>query len=491
MSKRLGASERRRSKAGLTHQQLTNASEEELRTCDTDPRALGVRFLAFSFPILPARPDRSGAPSPFSARTLGRANLNVPPSITPSDATVAYMAGLRRAQEIDQWRPEELSVRDRDGERERVRDRIAEPDAASPVPRAARDSRQANTHEADTRSSTRHARGRSHQRSLSRERKRRPSRGESREGYRSTRRAPSEDRVSHTRRHHHHHSHHRRDSPPSSKRPPTRSPSPHAHKRSKRHRSRSTVRSRSRPRRADTSHRPSNRAFSPRPDRDHNRPRRATPDLYNTTSTARRRRSPSADSYYRPASSRGRKRSATPERKSRRDGSRRRDSPKRHHKSHHAPRDEDRDDKRRHNSVKERHRSRSPSPRHARSPRRRRSPTPERKASPHTSHRDKDHNRKGGSPRPLRRRTSRSPSRGSEHPRASQQPSRKHSPLPRSRRNSGVEDDGEGSSKMRGGAYYQGRGGPQHSYSPNQYPPQGHPGGRGGWSGHAPYPNQG
>ncbi|KAJ4293673.1 serine/threonine protein kinase, CMGC, CDC2/CDK sub [Kalmusia sp. IMI 367209] len=47
---------------------------------------------------------------------------------------------------------------------------------------------------------------------------------------------------------------------------------------------------------------------------------------------------------------------------------------------------------------------------------------------------------------------------------------------------------------MRGGAYhYQGRGGPPHSYSPpysNQYPSQGHSGGRGGWSGHQPYANQ-
>ncbi|KAF9691408.1 hypothetical protein EKO04_010643 [Ascochyta lentis] len=51
------------------------------------------------------------------------------------------MAGLRRTQDIDQWRPEELSVGDRERSRERPRERIDEPRTSSPVPRAARDTR--------------------------------------------------------------------------------------------------------------------------------------------------------------------------------------------------------------------------------------------------------------------------------------------------------------------------------------------------------------
>lgn len=408
-------------------------------------------------------------------------------SSPPSDDKSVYMAGLRRAQEIDQWRPEESPARDRD--RERVHDRIVEPDASSPVPRTARDSRRGDTHETDTRPSTRHARGRSHERSLSRERTRRRSRGGSRESHRPTRRTPSadDDRVTHTHRHHHSHRH--RESTPPTKRQRSRSTSAHSHKRSRRHRSRSSVRSRSRTRRAETTHRPAGRAFSPRSDRD--RTRRSTPefDTYKPIASSRRR-SPSADSQYRQALNRGRKRSPTPERKSRREGSRRRDSPRRHHRRHHSPTEDTGDRRHTHGSAKGRHRSRSRSPTHARarSSRRRRSSTPTRRSSPHKSHREREHIRDSRSPRGPHRRLSKSPPKAAEFSsnRASRPASRKNSPPPNS--------DDEGDSTMRGGAYYQGRGGQQHSYSPpysHQYPSQSHPSGRGGWSGQQSYANQG
>jgi hypothetical protein len=397
------------------------------------------------------------------------------------------MAGLRRAQEIDQWRPEESPAGDR--HRERVRDRIVEPGAASPVPRTARDSRRGHPHDTGTRSSTRHVRGRSDERSLSRDRVRRRSRGGSREDHRPTRRAPSANRATHTHRHRSH-AHHHRESTPSAKRPHSRSPSPHSHKRSRRHRSRSTVRSKSRTRRAETTHRATSRAFSPRSDRD--RTRRHTPeiDTYKPAPSARRR-SPSADSYYRPASSRGRKRSPTPERKPRRELSRRRESPRRPHRRDFSPLDDTREKRHAHSSAKDRRRSPSRSPpvhTRSRSPRRRRSPSPKGKSSPRASRREKEHSRKSRSPRAPRHRTSRSRSREAERPsnRDSHPPSRRGSPLP-------PTSDEEGDSKMRGGAYYQGRGGPQHSYSPphsHQYPSQGHPGGRGAWSGHQSYPSQ-
>jgi CTD kinase subunit alpha len=169
------------------------------------------------------------------------------------------MAGSRRAQDIDQWRPEEQTVRDRERTRERPREHIDDPRPSSPAPRAARDSSRRRTNDTDVRPSTKHARGHSRARSPSRDRTRRRSREEFQdERYRSSRRAPSSDRAPHSHRHHHHHHHHHhhRDTTPSSKRHRSRSPSPKsAHKRARRPRSRSLVRSRSRVRRADSTSR--------------------------------------------------------------------------------------------------------------------------------------------------------------------------------------------------------------------------------------------
>ncbi|KAF2685258.1 hypothetical protein K458DRAFT_388151 [Lentithecium fluviatile CBS 122367] len=69
------------------------------------------------------------------------------------------MAGVRRAQDIDQWRPEESSIRDRDRdrERERPRERIVEPKAASPPPRAARDDNRRRANDTDRRPSSKQA----------------------------------------------------------------------------------------------------------------------------------------------------------------------------------------------------------------------------------------------------------------------------------------------------------------------------------------------
>ncbi|EAT81753.1 hypothetical protein SNOG_11254 [Parastagonospora nodorum SN15] len=92
------------------------------------------------------------------------------------------MAGSRRAQDIDQWRPEEPSLRDtqRDGPRERLRDGIDDPRPSSPA-RAARDSSRRRTNDTDTRPSTKNPRGRSRERSPSRDRTRRRSREASRD----------------------------------------------------------------------------------------------------------------------------------------------------------------------------------------------------------------------------------------------------------------------------------------------------------------------
>ncbi|QRD05359.1 hypothetical protein JI435_112540 [Parastagonospora nodorum SN15] len=152
------------------------------------------------------------------------------------------MAGSRRAQDIDQWRPEEPSLRDtqRDGPRERLRDGIDDPRPSSPA-RAARDSSRRRTNDTDTRPSTKNPRGRSRERSPSRDRTRRRSREASRdERHRTSRRTPSREKAAHSHRQHHHHHHHHRDTTPPPKRQRTRSPSPKdSFKRSKRHRSRS------------------------------------------------------------------------------------------------------------------------------------------------------------------------------------------------------------------------------------------------------------
>ena len=220
------------------------------------------------------------------------------------------MAGSRRAQDIDQWRPEDQSVRDPERHRERPRERIDDPRQLSPAPRAARHSSRRRTNDTDAHPAEKRARGRSHDRSRSRERARRRSRETSRDGaHRTSRREPSTGRVPHSRRHHHHHHHHHRDTTPSAKRHRSSSPSPRSsHKRTRRPRSPSLVRSRSRARRADSTHKRVERARSPsqRIDRDR-APRRPTPDSYIPASSSRRR-SPSADSHYRPVSHRHRKR---------------------------------------------------------------------------------------------------------------------------------------------------------------------------------------
>lgn len=416
------------------------------------------------------------------------------------------MAGLRRTQDIDQWRPEELSIRDRERSRERPRERIHEPRTSSPVPRAAWDTSR-RTHDTESRPLAKQAGERLHERSVSRDRTRRHSRGASRdERYRASRREPSVDRVSHSHRHHHHHYYHRnhRDTTPSSKRHHSRSASPRgSHKRARRQRSRSTVRSRSRTRRADSSHRTTQRAYSPRPprsDRDHTS-RRPTPDTYIPPSSARRR-SPSADSYYRPLSHRPRKRSTSPIGGSRRDLSPRRTSPRRHpdqvNTSAAGP------SERQHKRHPSQERSRSRVSRRAisPSPRRRRSPPLPRRTSPPKSHNTRYSPRRSRSPLTSSRQ-SLTPIRSSVHKsdapaRAGPSISRRGSPAPVSGYNSDTSNSKVEDANMRGAYHHQGRGGPGYQQSPpyppqNQYSPHNqspYHGGRGGWNGH-PYSNQG
>jgi CTD kinase subunit alpha len=451
----------------------------------------------------------SGVGARLTSVTLRRANLGaaILPSI--SDETVVYMAGERRAQDIDQWRPEESSIRARDRERERPRERIVESRAASPVPHAARDDARRSVHDSDRRPSTKKTSRPSRERSVGRDHVGRRIRGDSREDfYRSSRRAPSVDRLSHSHRRHpdHHHDDHHRNASPSSKRHRSRSPSPHrdSNKRSRRHRSSSPVRSRSRTRRPESPHRPTDRAFSPRlPRSERDRTRRPTPDSYKPVPSARRR-SPSAESRYRHVPPRGRKRSLTPPRKSRRDESPRRASPRRHHKQHRTP-SEDVEDRRHYRlSTREKESGLDRPSRHAasRSPRRRRSPTPNRKRSPHLSRREKQsphrhHSshaspRRRSSPHASRRSRGEDKDHGSKkgvHP--EQTVSRKGSPLPGSRYNSDTEKDHEGDTKMRGAYHQHGRGGPHYSHSPsypasNHHSPHGqspYNSGRTGWNG--------
>jgi hypothetical protein len=417
------------------------------------------------------------------------------------------MAALRRAPDIDQWRPEESSNRERERPRERPRERINDSRASSPAPRAARDS---SRHRAPNTDNRQHARARSRERSLSRERTRRRSRSISREDrFRGNRREASADRVAHSRRHNHHH----RDTTPSSKRHPSRSPSPKGSaKRVKRQRSRSIVRSRSRTRRADSTHRPA-RAYSPRPQRsDHERPpRRPTPDTYIPPALSRRR-SPSPDTHYRPVAHRARKRSISLDRRSRRELSPRRLSPRRPDRRPVSPFDDPRERSYKPGSARDRERSRSRAPRRPRSrtPPRRRSPAPLRRGSPPNPKRARLSPRRSRSPRaPVRRRPSRSPSPASKPPprtdkgaepnksvHANKTTSRRASPAPASGYASDTSKAREDDDKMRGAYQYQGRGGFQQSppYAPhNQYSPQNqspYHGGRGGWNGQ-PYPNQG
>jgi CTD kinase subunit alpha len=414
------------------------------------------------------------------------------------------MAGVRRAQDIDQWRPEEPSIRDRDPERERPREKIVEPRAASPPPRAARDDSRRRTHDTDHRPSSKQTGGRSRERTVSRDRAHRRSRGDSREGYyRPSRRAPSADRVSHSHRHHHHHHHHHhhRDTSPPSKRYRSRSPSPHrdSHKRSKRHRSPSSTRSRSRTRRVESPHRPS------RSDRDHTR--RPTPDHHKPTLSARRR-SPSADSYHRHAPRRDRRRSPTPQRKSRRD-----ESPGRQHRRHRTPSEapDERGRKHIHSEEKGTSRDRPPRQRRSPSPIHRRSPSPDRKAPRSLPRRERHSPFSARSPHgSTRRRSSRSPPHASRHLREGRElefdraarvdktTSRRGSPHPRAGHNSDIEKDRDDDVNMRGAYYQHGRGGPHYSHSPsyppsNHHSPSGHSpynGSRGGWNG-PPHPNQG
>lgn len=392
------------------------------------------------------------------------------------------MAGLRRTQDIDQWRPEEASVRDSDRSREpeRPRERINDPRPSSPAARAARDTPR-RPHEADTRSLVEHAGARSRERSLSRDAVRRHSRGASKDD--RYRREPSADRASHSHRHHHHHHHHRdhrdhRDTTPSSKRHRSRSASPRdSHKRVRRPRSRSPVRSRSRTRRADSTHR-SSRAYSPRPlrsDRDHLSQRPS--DTYVPPSSARRR-SPSVDSHYRHLSHRTRKRSVSPARSSRRGLSPRRSPPRRTADRSETSVVDPHERNRRLHSSRERSRSRASRRARSPSPRRRRSPPPPRRHSPPRARGER-------SPRGPSRR-SRSPALSSRHGSAkpSRPTSRRDSPAPASGYHSDTSNSRAEDIKMRGAYHHQGRGGPGYGHSPPYH------GGRGGWNGNQ-YPSQG
>jgi CTD kinase subunit alpha len=414
------------------------------------------------------------------------------------------MAALRRAQDIDQWRPEDSSTRDSERSRERSRERNIEARTSSPVPRAARDSSRHRAPDTHIRSSARHVRGRSRERSLSRERARRRSRSTSGEDrYRASKREVSADRVSHSHRHHHHH----RDTTPSSKRHHPRSPSPRGSaKRVKRQRSRSSIRSTSRSRRAYSPGRPPSRAYSPRPARsDRDRPpRRPTPDTYFPTAS-NRRRSPSVDSHYRPVAHRSRKRSVSLERRSRREISPRRTSPRRTDRRPISPFDDRRERSYKSYNNRDRARSRSRASRRARSPSR-----PPRRRSPDSVRRDSPPPRRSRSPRSsLRRRPSRSPSftsrprqrldKGADSGKpalADRITSRRGSPAPGSGYNSDASKSREDQGNMRGAYHYQGRGGFQQSPpypAQNQYSPQNqspYHGGRGGWN-NQPYPNQG
>ncbi|KAH7079441.1 hypothetical protein FB567DRAFT_122333 [Paraphoma chrysanthemicola] len=419
------------------------------------------------------------------------------------------MAGSRRAQDIDQWRPAEPSIRGRDSERarEHSRDRISDSRPLSP-PRAARDSSRRRTNNTDTRPSDKHARGRSRDRSSSRDRARRRSHGASRdERRRHPRRESSPDRASLSHRHHH------RDHTPSSKRHRSRSASPKSsHKRAKRPRSRSPARSKSRDRRTDSIQRRGERAHSPSQRADRERAsRRPTPDSYIPPSS--RRRSPSVDSHYRPISHRPRKRSISPDKRSRRDEPARRASPPRHNHRHNTPHRDSRERSRRHSSTtraRERSRSRAPRPARSRSPIRRRSPAPLRRSSPRHSTRARTPLRYSRSPRgPRSHQHSRSPSlkprvRSDKEAepvnsaRRNQDITSRGSPAPASAYNSDTSKSKD-DDRMRGAYHYQGRGGgPGFTQSPsyppnNQYSPQGqspYHGGRGGWNSQQ-YPSQG
>ncbi|KAH9882401.1 hypothetical protein J1614_000637 [Plenodomus biglobosus] len=420
------------------------------------------------------------------------------------------MAALRRAQDIDQWRPEDSSSRERERDRgrervgERPREHNHEPRASSPPPRAARDSSRRLPHDIDTYP----PRGRSREGSLSRERARRRSRAESREHrVRGSKRGTSIDRLPHAHRHHHHQHHHHDDhddhgghhdahrhrhrhSSPSSKRHRSRSPSPRGSiKRARRIRSRSPVRSRSRTRRADSTHRPADRATSPRSLRaDRDRP---STDTY-IPPTSSRRRSPSIDSRYRPAPHRGhrRSRSITPDRRSRREPTVGKSPPKRLGRRPASPLDQSRERlPSRTARERERSRSRRSSPVH--SLRTRPSPRPSRSPLAHPRHRAST----------ARSPVGRLPRSDKEHARnntsiPARSSSRKGSPVASSGYHSDTSRGKEGGSKMRGGAYqYQGRGGPGFQHSPpypahSQYPSQGHSpyqGARGGWNGQPHY----
>ncbi|KAF2746054.1 Pkinase-domain-containing protein [Sporormia fimetaria CBS 119925] len=425
------------------------------------------------------------------------------------------MAGSQQTQDVDQWRPEDSSARGRERKRsrERVADSRAAPAPASP-PRAARDDRRRETHR-DEHSTRRDSRGRHRERSRSRDVVRRRSRAASREDdrYRPSKgRPPSPARASTPSQRHHHRSH--RDTSTSAKRHRTRSPSPRrdSHKRSRRHLSRSRERSRSRIRHPETSHRPAERAYSPRADRAEREraARRPTPDSY-IPSTSRRRSRSAGSNYH---SHRARRRSPSPDRRSRRDGdvSPRRHSPRRHHRRLHTPSVDERE-KPSHSSRKEKVRSRSRSHsrsrrRHHRSrtPSRRPTPPPARRRSPLASRITYSSRKSKSPPPPSARRASRSPSLvSSKHVRSldtdrhkpsgketdsSKRPSEDRPP---SRRGSAAEPTLASESRrvsdddqMR--SYpCQGRGGAPYGHSP-PYPnsaPYGHgsPPYRGGWSG--------
>lgn len=260
------------------------------------------------------------------------------------------------------------------------------------------------------------------------------------------------------------------------------------------------MRSRSRTRRADSSSRPPARAYSPRPPAsDRDRPSRQRSSDSHVTSGSRRRQSPPADTYYRTATHRTRKRSISPDRRSRRELSTRELSPAKIHKRSTPSLDQSYERSYKPTSTRDRTRSRSRGSRRvrSRSPLRRRSPTSFRRSSPPSSKRAKISPRRSRSPAiAIRRRPSRSSSPRSRSRHTTQRIPRKSSPTPASGYNSDTSRGRRDDDKMRGAYHYQGRGGFQQSPpypSHNQYSPQNqspYHGGRGGWN-NAPYPNHG
>ncbi len=431
------------------------------------------------------------------------------------------MAALRRAQDIDQRRPEDSSaVGNRQVPDHPSREPRKDSRPSSPAPRAATLSSKRRTHDFDAQSSTKHSAERSRPRSVSRDRTRHRNRRGSRaeDDYRASKRESSSDRATHPHsHHHHHHRQHHRDRTSPSKRHRSRSPSPRgSHKRPRRHRSRSLERSRSRTRRADSTHRSASKGFAHRTQHSagDRGPRRPSPEIdFYIPGSSSRRRSTSIESHYRRVNHRARKTSTSPDRRLRREHTPQQSSSGRSRR-HYTPLREDKETSHRRTASRERETGHSEAPRHvrSRSSLRGRSPTSARRTSPPRSSRAKGSPRKSRSPRvSSSRRSPRSPHAASKvrsrldtvgppdrSIRANGSVSRRGSPTPVSGYNTDTSKERGREGNMRGAYHHQGRGGSGFQHSPsyppsNQYSPQGqspYHGGRGGWNAQS-YPNQG